>query len=98
MRQGDLAVSRAGNAGLGAHRRTVLGSVGSVGESPAPSAGSALLMSKTLELTCDLMSRASVSPVDGGCQALMAERLAAIGFGVQNMRFGPVDNLWARRG
>jgi succinyl-diaminopimelate desuccinylase len=55
-------------------------------------------MSKTLALTCDLVSRASVSPIDGGCQALMAERLAAIGFGVEHMRFGPVDNLWARRG
>lgn len=55
-------------------------------------------MSRTLALTCDLMSRASVSPVDGGCQALMGERLAAIGFSVEHMRFGPVDNLWARRG
>ncbi len=55
-------------------------------------------MPKTLELTCDLISRASVSPIDGGCQALMGERLAAIGFRVENMRFGPVDNLWARRG
>ncbi len=55
-------------------------------------------MSKTLALTCDLVSRASVSPIDGGCQALMGERLAAIGFGVEHMRFGPVDNLWARRG
>ena len=55
-------------------------------------------MSKTLALTCDLVSRASVSPIDGGCQALMGERLAAIGFSVENMRFGPVDNLWARRG
>ena len=69
-----------------------------MGQSAAPAAGSALLMSKTLELTCDLMSRASVSPVDGGCQALMAERLAAIGFSVEHLRFGPVDNLWARRG
>jgi succinyl-diaminopimelate desuccinylase len=55
-------------------------------------------MSKTVALTCDLMSRPSVSPVDGGCQALMADRLAAIGFSAENMRFGPVDNLWARRG
>ena len=55
-------------------------------------------MSKTLELTCDLVSRESVSPVDGGCQALMGERLAAMGFSVEHMRFGPVDNLWARRG
>jgi succinyl-diaminopimelate desuccinylase len=69
-----------------------------VGQSAAPSAGSAILMSKTVALTCDLMSRPSVSPVDGGCQALMADRLAAIGFSAENMRFGPVDNLWARRG
>jgi len=55
-------------------------------------------MPNTLALTCELMSRASVSPADGGCQALMSERLAAIGFSVENLRFGPVDNFWARRG
>ena len=55
-------------------------------------------MSKTLALTCELMSRASVSPADGGCQALMSARLEAMGFHVEHLRFGPVDNLWARRG
>jgi succinyl-diaminopimelate desuccinylase len=55
-------------------------------------------MSKTLELTKELISRASVSPTDNGCQALMIERLEAIGFTVENMRFGPVDNFWAKRG
>jgi succinyl-diaminopimelate desuccinylase len=55
-------------------------------------------MPDTLALTCDLMSRASVSPVDGGCQALMGARLAALGFRVENLRFGDVDNFWARRG
>src|ERR1035441_2264156 len=89
MRQGGLAVSGPRDAGVGAHRRTLLSSVGAVGQSAAPPAGSALLMLKTLELTCDLMSRASVSPVDGGCQALMAERLAAIGFSAEHLRFGP---------
>jgi succinyl-diaminopimelate desuccinylase len=54
--------------------------------------------SNTLELTRELISRASVSPTDGGCQALMIERLEAIGFGVENLRFGPVDNFWAKRG
>jgi succinyl-diaminopimelate desuccinylase len=39
-----------------------------------------------------------VSPTDGGCQALMSERLEAIGFRVEHLRFGPVDNFWARRG
>ena len=48
-------------------------------------------MSKALELTQELISRASVSPTDGGCQALMIERLEAIGFKVESMRFGPVD-------
>jgi succinyl-diaminopimelate desuccinylase len=55
-------------------------------------------MSSVLELTQDLMSRASVSPTDGGCQALMIQRLQAIGFEVENLRFGPVDNFWATRG
>jgi succinyl-diaminopimelate desuccinylase len=54
--------------------------------------------SKTLELTRELMARQSVSPVDGGCQAVMIARLEAIGFTVENLRFGPVDNFWAKRG
>lgn len=54
--------------------------------------------SKTLALTQELMSRASVSPTDGGCQSLMIERLEAIGFRVERLRFGPVDNFWAKRG
>ncbi|HTB90795.1 MAG TPA: M20/M25/M40 family metallo-hydrolase, partial [Steroidobacteraceae bacterium] len=55
-------------------------------------------MSKTLELTQALIARQSVSPADGGCQALMIERLAAVGFSVESLRFGPVDNFWAKRG
>ena len=55
-------------------------------------------MSSVLELTQNLMSRASVSPTDSGCQALMIQRLEAIGFEVENLRFGPVDNFWATRG
>jgi succinyl-diaminopimelate desuccinylase len=51
-----------------------------------------------LQLTQDLIARASVSPTDGGCQALMIERLQAVGFDVENLRFGPVDNFWAKRG
>jgi len=60
---------------------------------PSPTA-----LSPTLELAMDLMRRPSVTPDDAGCQPLMAERLAAIGFAVEPMRFGDVDNLWARRG
>jgi succinyl-diaminopimelate desuccinylase len=55
-------------------------------------------MSKTLSLTKELIARQSVSPTDGGCQALMIERLAAAGFSVESLRFGPVDNFWAKRG
>jgi succinyl-diaminopimelate desuccinylase len=55
-------------------------------------------MSSVLELTQDLMSRASVSPTDGGCQALMIQRLQALGFKVESLRFGPVDNFWATHG
>jgi succinyl-diaminopimelate desuccinylase len=55
-------------------------------------------MSATLELTRQLIKRQSVSPTDGGCQPLMIERLAALGFSVESLRFGPVDNFWAKRG
>jgi succinyl-diaminopimelate desuccinylase len=54
--------------------------------------------SETLRLTEELIARASVSPADGGCQVLMIERLEAIGFTVEQMRFGPVDNFWAKHG
>jgi succinyl-diaminopimelate desuccinylase len=55
-------------------------------------------MSATLELAMDLVGRPSVTPDDAGCQALMAARLEAMGFRCEPMRFGEVDNLWARRG
>ena len=55
-------------------------------------------MSATLALTQEFMSRASVSPVDGGCQDLMIARLESIGFRVERMPFGPVENFWATRG
>lgn len=55
-------------------------------------------MSATLELTKDLISRPSVTPDDQGCQQLLAERLAAIGFTIEHLRFGGTDNIWARRG
>jgi len=55
-------------------------------------------MSDVLELTQELIRRPSVSPADGGCQALMIERLARIGFAVERLPFGPVENFWATRG
>ena len=55
-------------------------------------------MSATLELARELIRRPSVTPEDAGCQALMGERLAHLGFRVERMRFGEVENFWARRG
>ncbi|MDH5471104.1 MAG: M20/M25/M40 family metallo-hydrolase, partial [Gammaproteobacteria bacterium] len=55
-------------------------------------------MSATQSLASELIARKSVTPVDAGCQALLAERLAAIGFAIEHLRFDDVDNLWARRG
>ena len=52
----------------------------------------------TLALAEDLIARRSVCPDDAGCQSLIAERLAALGFSAEHLRFGLVDNLWARRG
>ena len=55
-------------------------------------------MSPTLELSKALIARPSVTPDDQGCQQLLAERLEKLGFVIENLRFGDVDNLWARRG
>ncbi len=52
----------------------------------------------TLTLAKDLIARPSVTPEDAGCQALMMTRLQQIGFAVEPMRFGDVDNFWATRG
>ncbi len=55
-------------------------------------------MSKTLELAKDLISRQSNTPLDAGCQDLMISRLEPLGFKIERMRFGDVDNFYARRG
>jgi len=55
-------------------------------------------MSTTLELAIELISRPSITPNDAGCQALIAKRLQTLDFNIENLRFGEVDNLWARRG
>ena len=56
-------------------------------------------MAATLELTKQLIACRSVTPADGGCQELIAKRLAAIGFETEVIVSGPenfrVTNLWA---
>ncbi len=51
-----------------------------------------------VELAKQLIARKSVTPEDGGCQQLLAERLERSGFRCEPMKFGEVTNLWARRG
>ena len=55
-------------------------------------------MSEVFDLTCDLLARASVTPDDAGCQALIAARLQHAGFACEHLRLGEVDNLWATHG
>jgi len=55
-------------------------------------------MTATVALAQELLSRPSITPEDGGCQDLIAQRLAALGFHIEPMPFNEVTNLWARRG
>jgi len=55
-------------------------------------------MSETLQLALQLISRRSLTPEDDGCLDIIGARLAPLGFSLEKMRCGAVDNLWARRG
>ncbi|TXH89595.1 MAG: succinyl-diaminopimelate desuccinylase [Rhodoferax sp.] len=54
----------------------------------------------TLRLAEELISRASITPLDAGCQELLAQRLARLGFACESLPSGPdsfrVSNLWAK--
>ena len=69
-------------------------------ETPAPvvAAGDGAALSPALALAMDLIQRPSVTPDDLGCQALMIERLERLGFEVERLTFGDVENFWAVRG
>ena len=58
-------------------------------------------MSRTLQLAEQLITRASVTPDDAGCQDIVAARLAPLGFVCETIVSGPenfrVTNLWAKR-
>ena len=62
------------------------------------SATQATPQTATVALTCELIARPSVTPDDAGCQDLLVERLAPLGFRAEWMNSGPVRNLWLRRG
>ena len=55
-------------------------------------------MSNTLTLTQQLIACRSLTPLDEGCLGIIGARLAPLGFKLEMMRCGNVDNLWARRG
>jgi succinyl-diaminopimelate desuccinylase len=55
-------------------------------------------MSAVFDLTCELIRRRSVTPDDAGCLPLIAERLERVGFRIEHLRYGDVDNLWATHG
>ena len=56
-------------------------------------------MSRTLQLTEQLLSRPSVTPEDAGCLEIITARLAPLGFVCERIDSGPetfrVSNLWA---
>ncbi|MFC5499826.1 succinyl-diaminopimelate desuccinylase [Caenimonas terrae] len=58
-------------------------------------------MSKVLYLAEELISRPSVTPDDQGCQRILSQRLAPLGFACETIDSGPesfrVTNLWAKR-
>lgn len=50
------------------------------------------------EFAAELIRRRSITPEDADCQQLIAQRLGAVGFESEHLRYGEVDNLWTRHG
>lgn len=55
-------------------------------------------MKDVLAVTKDLINRRSVTPEDAGCQDMMKDWLAELGFNNETMVFEDTTNLWSRRG
>jgi succinyl-diaminopimelate desuccinylase len=55
-------------------------------------------MPETLALAKELIVIESITPEDGGCQQIIAERLNIMGFSIEHLRFGEVSNMWATLG
>jgi succinyl-diaminopimelate desuccinylase len=51
-----------------------------------------------LPLAQALLCRPSVTPADAGAQDVLAEALARLGFRIERLRFGAIENLYARLG
>jgi len=55
-------------------------------------------MTETIELAQKLIQIDSVTPNDKGCQNIISDYLQPLGFNTEHMKFGEVDNIWARKG
>ena len=55
-------------------------------------------LTETIQFAQRLIQIDSVTPNDNGCQKIIANALAPLGFNIETMPFGDVQNLWARRG
>ncbi len=55
-------------------------------------------MSQTLELLKDLIRRESITPLDAGCQDLIASRLTPLGFHDERLVFADTQNIYLKRG
>lgn len=56
------------------------------------------MKNEIINLAQNLIRRPSISPDDQGCQQMIAERLANLGFEIEWMNFGETTNLWAKHG
>ncbi len=56
------------------------------------------LTATTLEIAENLIARQSVTPLDAGCQAYMAEYLGLLGFDTEHLDFEDTQNIWSTRG
>ena len=54
-------------------------------------------MTKTLNLTKELILKKSITPLDEGCQDLLINHLELLGFKVEKMPHGNVSNFYARK-
>lgn len=51
-----------------------------------------------IELAKELLACPSLTPREAGCHAILSRRLERLGFKLESLPFGEVDNLWARLG
>ncbi|MCV2883775.1 succinyl-diaminopimelate desuccinylase [Aestuariibacter sp. AA17] len=56
------------------------------------------MIDDVIELAKALINRRSVTPEDAGCQTLMADILAPLGFNIETLVFEDTTNMWARKG